>query len=94
MRLDALVGLTLTVLLVPVALAAVMLRHRQPVAALLIAAVVASATPGDRALVLPAMASLAGRTPWRLAALAGAGAAAAANVSLIVVEAQGRHLRV
>ncbi|HWF50896.1 MAG TPA: histidine kinase [Solirubrobacteraceae bacterium] len=71
----------ITVLLIPGALAAIFLRRRQPAAALLLAVILASATPGDRAVVLPVMAvlyTMAGRMPWRQAAAAAAGAAAVA----------------
>jgi signal transduction histidine kinase len=71
------------VLLIPAALAAILLRHVRSRTVLLIAVVVASATPGDRALVVPVMAVLyavAVRAPWRLAAATGAAAAAVAII--------------
>jgi signal transduction histidine kinase len=74
----------IAIFLIPVAFAAILLRRARPAAALLLAVVAASATPGDRALVLPVMAvlyAIAGRAPWRLAAAAAAGAAAAAIVA-------------
>jgi signal transduction histidine kinase len=74
----------IAVLLVPGALAAILLRRRRPAAALLISVVVASATPGNRALVLPVMVvlyTIATNTPWKLAAAAAAGAAAVAVVA-------------
>ncbi len=79
----------IAVLLIPGALAAILLRHRRSAPALLIAVVVASATPDNRALVLPVMAvlyTIAGRTPWKLAAAA---AAAAALVAIIAGAAWG-----
>ena len=74
----------IAVLLIPGALAAILLRRRRPAAALLIAVVVASATPGNRALVLPVMAvlyTIALRVPWRLAAAAAGGAAGVAIIA-------------
>jgi signal transduction histidine kinase len=79
----------ISVLLIPGVVAAIVLRRRRPALALLIAVVVASATPDNRALVLPAMAvlyTIAVRAPWRLAAGA---AAAAAVVSVIAGAAWG-----
>jgi signal transduction histidine kinase len=76
----------ITVLLIPAAVAAILLRRRRPAAALLIAVVVASATPDNRALVLPAMAvlyTIAVQAPWRIAA----GAAGAAAVVAVVAGA-------
>jgi signal transduction histidine kinase len=68
----------LVLLLIPGALASILLRRARPNAALLIAVVVAAAAPGNRALVLPVMAvlyTIAARAPWKLAAAAGGGAA-------------------
>jgi signal transduction histidine kinase len=76
-------GQPITILLIPGALAAIYLRRRRPAAALIIAVIVASATPGDRAGVLPVMVvlyTMAGRLPWRLASAAAAAAAAVAII--------------
>jgi signal transduction histidine kinase len=74
----------ITVLLIPGAIAAILLRHRRPAVALPLAVVVASATPDDRALVLPVMAvlyAIAVRSPWRLAAAAAGGSAVVAIIA-------------
>ncbi len=74
----------IAVLLIPGAVAAILLRRRRPAAALLLAVVVASATPGNRALVLPAMVvlyTIAVQAPWRLAAGAAGGAAVVAVIA-------------
>jgi signal transduction histidine kinase len=74
----------LAVLLIPGALAAILLRGRRPEAALVISVVVASATPDDRALVLPVMAvlyTIAVRASWKPAAAAAAGATVAAVIA-------------
>ncbi|MDQ6774802.1 MAG: histidine kinase [Actinomycetota bacterium] len=74
----------IAVLLIPGALVAILIRHRYPAAALLIAVIVASATPNDRALFLPVMAvlyTIAVRSPWKLAATAAAGAALVASLA-------------
>jgi hypothetical protein len=68
----------LVLLLAVPALAAILLRRAHTRVALLLAVAVFAADPGDRALVLPVMAvlyNLATRSPWRIAASAGAGAA-------------------
>jgi signal transduction histidine kinase len=75
------------VLLIPPALAALLLRRVRPREALVLAVVVVSVTPGDRALVLPVMAvlyAIAVRAPWRLAAATGAAAAAVAIIGGVV----------
>ncbi|HWF72237.1 MAG TPA: histidine kinase [Solirubrobacteraceae bacterium] len=68
-------------LLIPAALAVILMRRRQPIAALVIAVIIASAIPGDRAVVLPIMAvlyTMAGRLPWKqVSALAAIAAAVA-----------------
>jgi signal transduction histidine kinase len=77
----------IVLLLVPGALAALFLRRTRPAAALLIAVVVAAATPDNRTLVLPVMAvlyTIAARTPWKLAAAAGAAAAVVAILAGVV----------
>jgi signal transduction histidine kinase len=71
-------------LLAPAALASVFFRRARPREALLIAVAVAAAAPDNRTLVLPVMAVLytvATRAPWKLAAAAGAGAAAVATIA-------------
>ena len=68
----------LVVLLAAPALAAILLRRAYTRPALVLAVAVLAAEPGNRALVLPVMAvlyTLATRSPWRVAAGAGAGAA-------------------
>jgi signal transduction histidine kinase len=73
----------LVLLLVVAALGAVLLRDRQPVAALLVAIAVRSAIPDDQALVLPALAvlyTIASRRSWPMAA---AGAALVTLVALV-----------
>jgi signal transduction histidine kinase len=73
----------LAVLLIPGAVAAILLRRRRPVEALLIAVAIDSVSPDNRFLVLPAMVvlyTIALRARWKLAA----GAAAAAAVVAIV----------
>jgi signal transduction histidine kinase len=75
------------VLLIPPALAALLLRRARPREALVLAVVVISVTPSDHALVLPVMAvlyAIAVRSPWRLAAAAGAAAAAVAILGGLV----------
>jgi signal transduction histidine kinase len=77
-------GQPFALLLIPAALAAILLRRRYPAAALLLAVVVASATPDNRALVLPVMTvlyAIAVRTPWKLASGAAAGAALIASLA-------------
>ncbi len=74
----------ITVLLIPGAIAAILLRRQRPAPALLIAVAVAAATPDNRALVLPVMTvlyTIAARAPWRLAAAGGAGAALVAIIA-------------
>ncbi|HEY5317384.1 MAG TPA: histidine kinase [Solirubrobacteraceae bacterium] len=68
----------IAVVLIPIALAVIILGRRFPAAALLVAVAVDSATPGDRALVLPVMAvlyTIAVDAPWKVAAAAAGGAA-------------------
>jgi len=72
------------VLLIPGAIAAILLRWQRPGVALLLAVVVDSAAPGNRALALPVMAvlfSIAVRAPWRTAAASAAGAAVVAVIA-------------
>jgi signal transduction histidine kinase len=74
----------LVLLLTPPALAAILLRRSHTRLALLLAVAVVAADPGDRALVLPVMAvlyTLATRSPWMIAAGAGAGAAIVATIA-------------
>jgi signal transduction histidine kinase len=74
----------LVLLLIPGAVAAILLRRHRPDVALPVAVAVAAATPGNRALVLPVMAvlyTIATRTPWKPAAAAGAGAAVVAIIA-------------
>jgi signal transduction histidine kinase len=69
----------LAILLIPAGVAAILLRRHRPDVALVLAVIVASATPGNRALVLPVLVvlyTIASRTQWRLAAAAAAGASA------------------
>jgi signal transduction histidine kinase len=74
----------ITVLLIPAAVAAILLRNRHSAAALLIAVGVDCAIPANRALGLPAMVvlyTIAVRAPWRVAAGAAAGAAVMALIA-------------
>jgi signal transduction histidine kinase len=74
----------LAVLLIPGALAAILLRRNRSGVALLLAVAVQAAMPDNSALGLPVMAvlyTIAIRTPWRLAAAAAAGAAAIAIIA-------------
>jgi signal transduction histidine kinase len=74
----------LVLLLIPPALASIFLRGTRPAAALAIAVAVAAVTPDNRTLVLPVMAvlyTIATRAPWRVAAAAGAGAAAVSIIA-------------
>jgi signal transduction histidine kinase len=74
----------IVLLLLPAALASILLRRVRPVAALLIAVAVAAAEPGNRTLVLPVMVvlyTIAAGAPWKLAAGAGAGAALVATIA-------------
>jgi signal transduction histidine kinase len=74
----------LALVLIPCAVAAMILRRHSPGVALPVAVAVAAATPGNRALVLPVMAvlyTIATRTPWKPAAAAGAGAATVAIIA-------------
>ena len=74
----------LVLLLIPLALAAILLRRSHTLLALLLAVVVIAAVPSDRALVLLVMVvlyTLATRSPWRIAAGAGAGAAIVAIIA-------------
>jgi signal transduction histidine kinase len=77
-------GRPIVLLLIPPALAAILLFRARPAWALPIAVAVAAASPGNRTLVLPVMATLytiAGRAPWRVSAAAGAGAAVVSIVT-------------
>lgn len=77
-------GQPLVLLLIVGALAPIFVRRQRSSAALLIAVIVEAAMPDNRALVLPVMAvlyTLASRAPWRTAAAAGAGAAAASIIA-------------
>ncbi|MGH2868793.1 MAG: sensor histidine kinase, partial [Solirubrobacteraceae bacterium] len=74
----------LALVLIPGVLATVFLRRARPREALLVAAAVVAAMPDDRALTLPLMAvlyTIAARTAWREAAVAGGAAAALAIVA-------------
>jgi signal transduction histidine kinase len=74
----------IAVLLIPGAVAAVLLRRQRSGVALLLAIAVEAAMPDNRALVLPVMAvlfTIAARAQWRLAAAAGAGAAGVAIIA-------------
>ncbi len=66
------------------ALASIFLRRDRPSAALLLAVAVDAASPDTRALTLPVMVvlyTIASRTPWKTAAVAGAGAALVATIA-------------
>ncbi len=74
----------IVLLLLPAALASILLRRVSPGAALLIAVAVAAAEPGNRTLVLPVMVvlyTIAVGAPWKLAAEAGAGAAVVTTIA-------------
>jgi signal transduction histidine kinase len=77
----------IVLLLLPAALASILLRRVRPGPALLIAVAVAAAEPGNRTLVLPVMVvlyTIAAGASWRLAAGAGAGAALVATIAGIL----------
>jgi signal transduction histidine kinase len=74
----------LALVLIPGALATVLLRRTRPREALLVAVGVVAAMPDDRTLWLPLLAvlyTIAARAPWREAAVAGSAAAVLATVA-------------